>query len=919
MDLAAAERLFVGRGAELAVLDRAAQAAMTGHMGVVLVEGEAGIGKTALLRRWLAGDSSSGFFVLRAACALAESDVAFGVVEQLARKAPPAMLHRYTLLKSAPSARASVVQIGGQMLSLLDDLQGQAPVLVVVEDVHWADEVSLEAIGFVLRRLEADRILTVLTARPPAPDELRRPAIERDGVLALAGLEESAVADLARTATGRELDPAVVRRLRRHTDGSPLYLRTILSEVSAGRLHSDPDRSLPVPTSLASGIRRQLAALTPDARAVVEAAAVLGGRRPLRMVGQLAEVSEPSAALAPALRAGLLRWWPAEPFCPIEVTHPLQQDAVLEAMDPLRRRALHARAAGLVDSGASWRHKVAAADGPDSALADDLERAARACLASGAVDRAATLLLWSADLVPAREERERLLLTAAAQLIIATRVRRVTPLIDSVRACARSPLRALVTGLYAMATGRLDAARPDLAEAFDGARDDPSLHWIAGPAGGGLGYTHYFSGAPGEETARVSRQVLALDDLDASLAVWAKCTLVLGRMSADGPRAGLRELQAVSPLPPARRVAPDQAWTLILRGCTQVLCGLPARGREDLVRALEAGGTGPAQGLEETALVYLAIACHWTGAWDDAAIHAAAAVTTATTGHLLYAYGGVYAVSAWVPAGRGDADRARHLLDAAEQHVLPYQDGLLRVGRALQAQARADWPSMLEAVSGSPRGPSTGDAVYRVLWKPLHVEALIRTDRLIEAAAELDGLRAMTADHPALSVAAAWLSGQLAEARGAVDTARAAYETGLALSADENDNALHRAFLEHAYGRHLTATGQSQRARTWLERARRRYGAMNATAYLQRCDADLTALGTTMATPGGIAVADSLNVRERDIAHLVGKGLTNKEIAERLFISSKTVEYHLGNVYAKLGLNGRRQLRDLIQQDVRTS
>jgi DNA-binding CsgD family transcriptional regulator len=917
MDLAAAEPLVVGRGAELAVLDRAAQAARAGRMGVVLVEGRAGVGKTALLRRWLAGDSLSGSFVLRAACDRAESDVAYGVVEQLTRKAPPAMLHRHTLLRGAPSPRASVVQVGGQMLRLLDDLQGQSPVLMVVEDVHWADERSLQAIGFVLRRLEADRVLTVLTARPPAPDELRRPAIERDGVLALAGLEESAVADLARTATGRELDSAVVRRLWRHTDGSPLYLRTILSEVPTDRLHSDPDRSLPVPTSLASGIRMQLAGLMPDARAVVEAAAVLGGRRPLPMVGQLAEVSEPSAVLAPALKADLLRWWPAEPFCPVEVTHALQQDAVLEAMDPLRRRALHTRAAGLVASGASWRHKVAAADGPDPALAQDLERAARTCLDSGDVDRAATLLLWSADLVPTREERERLLLTAAAHLAIHTRVGRVTPLIDAVRACARNPLRALVTGLYAMSTGRLDMAGPDLAEAFDGSRGDPSLHWIAGVAGGGLGYTHYFSGAPGEDTVRVSRQVLLLDDLDASLTLWAKCTLVLGRMSADGPQAGLRELQAVSPLPPARHVTPDQAWTLILRGCTHVLCGLPARGREDLVRSLEVSETGAGQGLEETALLYLAIACHWTGAWDDAAIHAAAALTTATTEHRLYAYGGIYAVSAWVPAGRGDADRARYFLDAAEQHILPYQAGLLHVGRALEAQARADWPAMLEAVNRSPRDPAIHNAEHRVLWKPLHAEALIRTGRLVEAAAEVDGLRAMTAAHPALSVAAAWLSGQLAEARGAIGAARASYETGLAVSAGENDNSLHRAFLEHAYGRHLTATGHAQRARTWLKRARRRYGAMNATAYLRRCDADLADLGTTVAQPGGVAAPDSLNIREREIAHLVSKGLTNKEIAGQLFISSKTVEYHLGNVYARLGLDGRRQLRDLIQQYAR--
>lgn len=158
---------FVGREAELAVLAGCARRAQSRRAGVVLVEGVAGVGKTALVQRWLATEDSRGMTVLRAFCDADESDWAFGVVGQLVRWVPRKELEREALLGGGgPLAGTSPLQVGEQLLRLVDDLQEAAPVAVIVEDVHWADLASLQALGFLLRRLEADRVLTVLTTRP---------------------------------------------------------------------------------------------------------------------------------------------------------------------------------------------------------------------------------------------------------------------------------------------------------------------------------------------------------------------------------------------------------------------------------------------------------------------------------------------------------------------------------------------------------------------------------------------------------------------------------------------------------------------------------------------------------------------------------------------------------------------------------
>ncbi|MFG2196736.1 AAA family ATPase [Streptomyces sp. NPDC048639] len=912
------ERLLVGREAEMERLGECARLVRSGQPWVVLIQGVAGVGKTALVRQWLAGRRAIAGSLLRSFADASDSDLAFGSVSQLLAGVPQRRREPYPLLRDGgPPAAASPIQVGGQLLGLLDDLQlSGGSVAVIVEDVQWVDQASLQVLRFVLRRLEADHVLTVLTARSPVPEELRKLAEDqRWGLnMRLSGLKDEPIAELVRRMTGTEADASVVARLREHTDGNPLYLQSLLAEIPPDLLRSDqPDKAAwPVPTSLAASIHDQLRALPAQSRALVEAAAVLDTRVPLSTVGRLAGVDGPATVLQAALAANLMRWWPNEPTTPVMITHALQRDAVIEALAPQRRRELHHHAAGLVGEAAAWRHKVAAADGPDDDLARQLADAAQGYLVTGATERAATLLLWASDLAGTRAEHERLLLTAAVRLLFAEQVVPVQSLLPRIKACSPSPLRSVAMGTYSLLSGALDHAEAELTSAFEATVNDPAERKTAAFAGAYLLMTHLFSGNH-QEHLRIARQVLALDEPDPIVDYIVKSNIAAGRARLDGAWAGLQELERIAPLPPAAQVTAANAWLLIIRGLTRVLCGMPTAGRDDLTHVLRLSQGGVSQGLEGLALSYLAMAYYWSGAWDEAAVQADFAITTAITSRRTYALGPISAYAAWVPAGRGDAARAQELLRTAGKHALPYSKDEVFLGWAVEAQARADWPAMLKAVD---EGMELSGLFREVLWKPLQVEALLRTGRLDQAAIALTELSAMADTYPSLRLCLAWLSAEHAHARGDLPAAHRHYKAGLTLSATPDDHAVHRAFLEQAYGRFLAATDQTAQARTWLEHARERYAALEALPFMERCQSDLDAMGaqTTTTRPATVLSQVELTGREHDIAHLVGEGLTNKEIAARLYISSRTVEYHLGHIYAKFQFTNRRQLRDHIRQ-----
>ncbi|MEW2036651.1 ATP-binding protein, partial [Streptomyces sp. NPDC005534] len=291
-----ASGMFVGREAELTALTQSAVQAGQGVPGVVVVEGESGIGKTALVRQAL--NRLEGFTVWWAACVPEEQDWAFGALQQWLRRVDRAALADFEVLGQPLGPRAAPSAVGAELVELMDAVQADGPVALVLDDVQWADEESLRALRFLVRRLFADRILLVVTARTSSArtgqghvpgHEWRR--LESDSahtqVVRLSGLDEGEVSLLAgarhRSASG------VMHRLWQHTGGHPLHLLSLMGTVPAADL-ADPRRPLPVPVSLSAAVGQNLAALPADSRALCEALAVLDMRvRPGPDAGAVAD------------------------------------------------------------------------------------------------------------------------------------------------------------------------------------------------------------------------------------------------------------------------------------------------------------------------------------------------------------------------------------------------------------------------------------------------------------------------------------------------------------------------------------------------------------------------------------------------------------------------------------------------------
>ncbi|MFD7313440.1 AAA family ATPase [Streptomyces sp. NPDC059883] len=927
---------FVGRSAELERMDQCLRTARSGKASSVLVQGAAGIGKSALVRRWLAGLAPEDLPVLRATCDTSEEDLAFGVIGQLTSRVPAALLDRFPLLTGMVPA-AEPFQVGAELLGLLGELQSGGPVLIVIDDVQWADRPSAQVLGFVLRRLEADAVLTVLLARSgPAPGEAGGLDLHRliagmphSRELTLTGLEITEVAELAGLAYGRPVGRGTAERLRNHTDGHALYLRTLLAEVSWESVAHGRD-VLPVPTSLVQALRRQLDGLPAPARSLVEGIAVVGGPAPLATAARVASVTEPDAALEPLLAQGIVRWWPNQPSTPVSVAHALQREAIVDAIPPRRLRALHAAAAALVDRAASWPHRVAAANGPDTRLARELELAAGEYHASGEPVRAATLLLWASEVARSRRERERLLLTAAARLLWAQQYVRVEPLLARVEAAEPCPLRSLVLGGYGTPRGApetvdllTEALEPEPEPEPERERErergagpgeaGAEAGFVPAMAGTWLGIKHILDGH-GAKAAPLLRDVLAIERLEPQLAPWATGTLGLAHSFCAGARAALREYDTLAP-PGSPRSAAEQAIQRAYRGMLQMWAGDLSDAQNELAVALDTARVNGCAVTAEFTYANLAVSQYFLGHWDEAAISADHALVIAEAEEKPWAFSYACSIASWVPAGRGQWGRARELVQRSHQWSKAFSPGFAAIGEAVLAQARGDCPAMLAALRTIVRArPDSGSLAFQTWWRPLYVEALIAEGELADATDALAHLTALGEEAPSLRLAVMWLSGQLARALGEHKRARDLFEEGLGLSASSDDPPLHRAMLAHSHGRLLAQAGEHHRADGCFTQARDLFTALGAQPFLTRYHDDFTDRPSGRDQAAGVPLS-GLTDRERDISLLIGCGLTNREIAAKLFISSKTVEYHLSHVYQKLSLSGRRQLRNMVQRD----
>lgn len=894
---------FVGRSRELAVLRHELEQARAGEPRLVWLTGEAGIGKTSLIRHFLEG--VPGVPTLFASGDENEAALPYGVVAQLVADLPDPAPQPELRPDHDPLA------VGADLLAALGTLEASGPLVVVVDDAQWSDYPSAQALVFTLRRLRRDHVLVILSARSdaPHPEQLWDRALAQSQLttrLTLGGLTADDLRTLAPLAAGHALTPAASRRLHEHTGGHPLHARALLEELPAEAL-LDPWGLLPAPHSLSSLVLFRLSRLTADTQALVLATAVLGTRCSRSDVVRVAEVADPVAALDEAVRSGLL----VEDFPgrlrDVGFPHALVRAAVYGDLPPALRHQLHARAADVVSGQAALNHRVAAVVGPDRALADELELLARSELAEQSWRSAAEHLTAAADLSLSAADRGARLAAAVAATLASGDISGAARHEAVLREAPASASRSRVLGQLALFTGRLETARQELSTALSleaEAGADPAervvaqaylslLAMIEGKVeeAADLGLEALLAGPPPEVTA-LSRFVVVIafaaqgqhEELEGLIA--AAAAMGLPGVGAE-ERAGLSGLLAV--------------WSGRDQVAVRALSGVL---RETPSRLLLQGRV--------LLLASLAEALYRFGDWDSAATQAELALSLADDAGVRLGRGLVHAVASYIAAGRGAWDEAELHVAAAGHAVqtLPWwaTRAYAATSAAVLAQARGDHRAMREALRAfeDPTVRALVDGIGSQPWRLLLVESLLGLGRLDEAEEALREAEARAArTSPGWSsLEVLRLRAWLEELRDAHDAARAAYERGVA-SHDEPDSALSRARLETAYARFLLGHGERRAAADLLRRAHRRLERLRAAPYLAECEALFVAAGLRPSTEGA---ALDLTLQELAVARLVATGRTNAEVGGELFITSRTVAFHLSNIYAKAGISTRRDL-----------
>ena len=687
--------VFVGRAAELARVTEILSRVEAGQPWLVAIEGEPGMGKTALARRCLA--RAGGLKVLSARADQGEADLDFGIVGQLLRAAgdgvpafPPA---------GGNGSPASSFAVGAHLLEVVGGQQATAGVAIVVDDLQWADRRSVEALTFMLRRLSVDPVLAVLIYRGTS-DRLDEAAqrlllsVENRLDIALGGLDLDEVAALAAALEVGSLDGKVVQWLYQGTGGHPLYLRTVLSDGSG----FDPRAPGPLalPRSLAAAVGDHLRVLPAQTRSILEMLAVLNLRLSLAQLGQAAQVGSPGAAVEPAVASGLVDWWPEEPTCPVQIRHLLVRDAIYAGITAVQRRLLHARAASVVSQSASWEHRVAALDRPDEGLAAELEQLAGEEAAGGRLVLAATHLRWASDISPARADRERRLLTAALHL--ADEVQGVA-LRPAVEAASPSPLRSYVLGAMVEADGQLADAEQRYGQALAGARNDPGSQPLAASIAARLAGTYTLRGE-GDKTMTLGRWALDTGCLDPAAASQTRTRVAIGASQVAGPRAALAELGHLDADP--ARIGPIDVDGLAWRGMFRLAAGDLGQAVADMTASLKMVRRGVTLALGQRTYGFLALAHYLAGDWDDALLTAGQGLSAAVIHPYRHELPLFHLASVCVLAGRGAAEEAERHARAAEEVAASLDYGQERLyaamARALVCQASGDYLGMADAL-----------------------------------------------------------------------------------------------------------------------------------------------------------------------------------------------------------------------------
>ncbi len=904
--------IFVGRREELRLLSAELQTVRTGHPRVVWIEGESGVGKSALLRQFLARPGAPGVRLVRASGEEGEGGLTYGLLGQVFPPAPGIESAGLRLLARRPPPDTDPLALGAELGDWLRGLQsGGSPVVLAVEDLQWCDGPSARALLFALRRLRAERVLALLTVRAGAPvphaDGWRRLTDEPTFCrrLLLTGLSTPEVRELASALQGEAPPVGAAERLREHTGGNPLHLRALLRELPPEVLRQPVGR-LPAPRSLSAAVSAALAGVSSATRSLAEALAVAGGPCRVGLAAAVAGLPDADGALAQLRAIDMVRPAAGPSGDEIAFAHPLLRVAVYQDLAPGRRARLHERIAQLT---ASLAHRVAAAAGmPDAGLATELETLAVAESAAGDLHAAADHLLSAVQICADGPDRERRVLTAAATLHGAGELARAELLRPLVEACRPGLRRSHVLGRLDLDRGRLASAGRLLEEALAAVPPgaDPEE---AASATASLAMVRVQQGRLPEAVA-LARRALAAE----SLLPWARRLALLALLTslvALGRRDDALSL-ADAAVAAAGADAVQSASARALRGAVLAAAADFAAAAPDLTAAVETLWAADRWRESALAYVYLAESRFRLGDWAAAEEQADMAVSLAEDAGYEWHRAAANGVAALILACRGGFGPAESCVRAAAEASAGQPAswgarGHAGLAAAVLARLRGDPARALATVEPLCLPPLVEilDNLGRFYVRAERVEALLALGRLPEAEDALVDLETRVRPGTPLAVDAHRLRGGLEAARGRDGAARAAFEAGLAQCAEGAP--FERAQLQLARGRCLRLAGERREAGKALRAARQALGALGAAPWLPSCDAELLACGLRGVPRTGANPLD-LTPREMAVARLAAQGLTNREIGAQVYLSHKAVEHHLGQVFAKLGVRSRRHL-----------
>ncbi|HMI71518.1 MAG TPA: AAA family ATPase [Solirubrobacteraceae bacterium] len=906
--------LLLGRADERQVLDRLLENVRGGQSAVLVVRGEAGVGKTAILQH--CATQASGFRVASIAGVESEMELPFAALHQLC--AP--LLGRLAALPEPQQAALGVALglsfgpapdrflVALAALSLLAEVAAEQPLLCLVDDAQWLDDASGQVLGFVARRLLAESVALVFAVRDPT-DERKLAGLPE---LALGGLrDEDARALLATVIPGR-LDERIRRRLLAETRGNPLAILELPRGLAATQLPGG--LGLRGPRALSGRIEesflRRLEALSDEARLLLLVAAAEPVDDPLLVWRAAERLGIGLSAAAAVETEGLLAVGERVTFL-----HPLVRSAVYRSASPEERRAVHLALAEVTDAQVdadrrAW-HLAAAAPGPDEEVASELERSAGRAQARGGLAAAAAFLRRSVALTldPARRVERAL---AAAQA--------------SLKAGAFEPALELLAAAEAGVLDDLQRARVDLLHAEFA----------------------YVQNRGSDAPLLLLRAARTLETLDVRLSretyldAWG-AALFAGQLASAGSLLDVSRAVRTAPEP----AQPPRPCDLLLDGFALVF----TEGRLAAAPVLQRAATafaGSEVSVEEVLrwgwLATAAAVVVWD--YDTCLAVATREVQLARdSGALEVLAVGVNVMSQAVVLG-GDFARAALLIaeadtvtEATGARVAPYGALVLAGFRAREAEAF----ELIDATIEEATIGGQGTAVQYAYWaKAMVLNALGRYEEALVAAIEASD------DTPELFVSRWALSEQIEAATRAGDTELAAraltrlgehtrgshFEWALGieararalLSEGKAAEGLYREAVDRLrrtrlrpelarahllYGEWLRREGRRVDAREQLRMAHEMLTAIGMEAFAERAGRELLATGERV-RKRTVESRDELTPQERQIAGLARDGLSNPEIGARLFLSPRTVEWHLRKVFAKLGISSRMGLRNAL-------